>query len=173
MTKRTVIAPVLLAAAALSTTPAAAQINLSEEEMEVFARAAMPAALRSLQTRCDPVLGTDAYMFARGDALQRRLTSASEAAWPDAVRLVARVAARGNPAMGEVLAGMPPESLRPFVSEMVAGMVNQRVAVDQCERIDRVLKLLDPLPPENLSQLVAYAYAEAQAEDGAGSGTAR
>ena len=157
--------PPLLGALALFAQPAAAQaVNLTEEEMAVVARVAMPAAFRSLQTKCDPVLEADAYMFARGDALHRRLLATSNTATPGASRVIAQVASRSNPAMGQMLSGLSPEALRPFVNEMVAGLVVSRVETDQCARIDRVLELLEPLPPENLAQLVAYAYAQSQAE---------
>lgn len=164
----------LAAIAMLAAAPAAAQIDLTEQEMEVFARAAMPAALGSLQTRCNPVLGDDAYMFAQGNTLRTRLTAASDRAWPDAMRLVSRVAIRSNPAMGEIIAAMGPETMKPFVNEMVAGMIASRVDAAQCERIDRVLELLEPLPPENLASLVAYAYAQNRAEEqGRAAGAAR
>ena len=172
------IAAPLACLAAVSAVPATAQlpagIDLSEDEMAVFARLAMPTAFRSLQAKCNPVLDADAYMYRSGDALQRRLTTASETAWPNAGRMIARVAARGNPAMGEILAGMPADSLRPFVNEMVAGMIATRVEAGQCERIDRVLALLEPLPPENLADLAAFAYIEArEAETGSSTGAAR
>lgn len=166
--------PALALSLAAFAQPATAQnIDMSEAEMDVMARIAMPAAFRSLQTKCDPVLGTDAYMFARGEALHRRLVATSDAAAPGATRVIARVAARDNPAMGEVLAGMSPESLRPFVSEMIAGMVTSRVEADQCARIDRVLELLEPLPPENLAQLLAFAYIQSRNDERAAPSAAR
>ena len=158
--------PPLALALVLFAQPAAAQtVNLTEEEMAVVARVAMPAAFRSLQTKCDPVLGSDAYMFARGEALHRRLLATSNSAAPGATRVIAQVASRNNPAMGQMLAGLSPEALRPFVNEMVAGLVVSRVEADQCARIDRVLALLEPLPPENLAQLMAFAYAQSRAAD--------
>lgn len=160
---------------AMTSAPTAAQINLdlSEEEMATFALAAMPSALRSVQARCRPVLEADAYMFAQGDALTRRLTATSDRAFPGAARSIARIAARGNPAMGEVLTGMPPETLRPLLNEFVAGMVTQRVEPSRCAQIDRVLALLDPLPPENLARLAAIAMTEAQANTAAGTARGR
>jgi hypothetical protein len=166
--------PCLIGALALFSQPAAAQaVNLTEEEMAVVARVALPAAFRSLQTKCDPVLGTDAYMFARGDALHRRLLATSNTAAPGATQVIVRVASRSNPAMGQMLSGLSPEALRPFVNELVAGLVVSRVETDQCVRIDRVLELLEPLPPENLAQLVAFAYSQSQAEGRATSPAAR
>lgn len=167
------LAPIACLLATLATHAAAQEVRLSEQEMDVVARIAMPAAFRSLQAKCDPVLGTDAYMFTRGEALHRRLVVTSDAAAPGASRVIASVAARDNPAMGEVLAGMPPESLRPFVSEMIAGMVTSRVQADQCARIDRVLALLEPLPPENLAQLLAFAYTQSQADERASAAATR
>ncbi|MFC3099418.1 hypothetical protein [Altererythrobacter lauratis] len=164
-----------LCSLALAGTPASAQINLdlNEEEMATFALAAMPAALRSVQARCRPVLDADAYMFAQSDTLTRRLTATSDRAFPGAARSIARIAARGNPAMGEIMAGMPPETLRPLLDEFVAGMVTQRVDPSRCDSIDRVLALLDPLPPENLARLAAIAMTEAQANPAAGTARGR
>lgn len=164
MMKR-LLPPVACALAAFAQPAAAQAVNLTEEEMAVVARIAMPTAFRSLQTKCGPVLGADAYMIASGDALHRRLLATSNTAAPGATRVIARVASRSNPAMGEMLAGLSPEALRPFVNEMVAGMVVSRVETDQCARIDRVLALLEPLPPENLAQLVAFAYTQSQADE--------
>ncbi|MFC3097761.1 hypothetical protein [Alteraurantiacibacter palmitatis] len=160
---------------ALTGTPASAQINidLNEEEMATFALAAMPAALRSVQAQCRPVLDADAYMFAQSDALTRRLTATSDRAFPGASRSIVRIAARGNPAMGEIMSAMPPETLRPLLNEFVAGMVTQRVDPSRCEQIDRVLALLDPLPPENLARLAAIAMSEAQADTATGTARGR
>jgi hypothetical protein len=166
--------PPLALGLAMFAQPAIAQaVNLTEEEMAVVARVAMPAAFRSLQTKCDPVLDADAYMFARGETLHRRLLATSNTAAPGATQVIARVASRSNPAMGQMLAGLSPEALRPFVNEMVAGLVISRVETDQCARIDRVLEMLEPLPPENLAQLMAFAYTQSQADERVASAAAR
>lgn len=140
----------------------AQELDLSEEELSGLVLAAMPSVLQGIQARCRQVLDADAFMLARAEALDRRLTAAATAAWPSAVHSIARIAANGNPAMGEVLANMPPETLRPMLHEFVAGMINTRVRTDQCARIDQVLALLEPLPPANLARLLAIAIAASQ-----------
>ncbi len=149
-----------LATAALAQPAAAQQLDLTEGEMATVARIAMPTAFRSLQTKCDPVLQSDAYMFARGEALHRKLTAASQAAAPGASRILASVAARSNPAMGEMLAGMPAETLLPFVNEMVAGMITRQIETGQCATINRALELMEPLPAANVADLLALAYVQ-------------
>ncbi len=160
--KKALFAALSLGAACLAHPSAAQDMDMSEEEVATLARIAMPAAFRGLQVKCDPVLGADAYMFASGDMLEARLTTASNSATPQVSGLIARMSAQGNPQMAEVLAGMPPEALVPFFNEMIAGMVTSRIEADDCATIDRVLFLLDPLPPENLAQLLAFFYAESR-----------
>lgn len=158
--KTLLLAPLALAATAVAQPAAAQQLDLTENEMATVARIAMPAAFRSLQVKCSPVLSASAYMFASGESLHRKLTTASQSAAPGASRILASVAARSNPAMSEILAGMPAETLLPFVNEMVAGMLTREIEPDQCATIDRVLELIEPLPAENVADLLALAYAQ-------------
>lgn len=145
--------------------PALAQEEFSEQEVAALARAAMPSALLSLQDKCRPALPANAYIFASGSNLYSRLQAASRGAWPQARGAIVRMASRDNPQFGNILAALPPESLQPFVDEMVAGIVTTRMETARCDQIDRVLELLDPLPAENLAKLIGIAVLEAQKDE--------
>lgn len=160
---RKLLIPALLASALVAQPLSAQQApDMSEEEVAAFVRVALPGAFRSIQSKCRTSLDSDAYIYASGDELHARFTEASQDAWPAAAQMIGRSASKNNPAMGEVMAGMPPEVLQPFVDEMIAGMVTSKVEDKHCEQINRALALLDPLPPENLAELIGMAYAESQ-----------
>lgn len=158
------LAPLVLAVALLAQPATAQQLELTEQEMATVARIGMPAAFRSLQAKCDPMLDSNAYIYARGEALHRRLLSVSNAAASGASRVIASVTARSSPAMGEIVGGMPPEVLRPYFDEMVAGMLTREIQTENCAAINRALELIEPLPAENLADLLALAYTQEQTE---------
>ncbi len=161
------LAPVMFVSVSLPQPGMAQQApEMSEEEVAAFVRVALPGAFRSVQEKCRGTLQPDAYIYASGDELLARFEQASGDAWPQAAEMIARSASRNNPAMGEVMAGMPPEVLQPFVDEMIAGMVTREIQDRHCAQIDQALELLDPLPPENLAALIGMAYAISQDRDG-------
>ncbi|GAA0278729.1 hypothetical protein GCM10009127_19670 [Alteraurantiacibacter aestuarii] len=158
--------PLVAALASLSLAqPASAQMEFNEQEVTALARVGMPSAFQSLQQRCRSALPGDAYIYAQGNALRTRLQSVSQGAWPQARSAIIRLVTRENAAIAGLLASMPPESLQPFVDEMIAGMVATRVEVGKCGQIDRFLQLVDPLPAQNLAELIGFIAMEAQKND--------
>lgn len=162
--QKQLLASITLGIAVLAQPAAAQQLQFTEQEMATVARIGMPAAFRSLQAKCDPLLDSNAYIFARGEVLHRRLLAVSNAAAAGASRVIASVTARSSPAMGEIVGGMPPEVLRPYFDEMVAGMMTREIETENCAAINRALELIEPLPAENLADLLALAYMQEQTE---------
>lgn len=145
-----------MAALALGLAPlpaSAQQVPLSAGEINAVALYAMPHAFRSLQTRCTGQVPAHAYMFAQGPAVSARLEQAARGRFPAARAAVTRLAARNDPQMATILAALPAENVEPLVAELIAGKVRSEVAAEDCGQINRVLELLDPLPPENLASL--------------------
>lgn len=159
------VATLLAAAGMLLSAPAHAQIDFSQDEAAALARYAMPRAFVAVQQRCRAVLPGQAYIFASGDRLHARLSSVSSGSWPAARAAIVRMASADNPQMSEILSRMPPEALEPFVDELVAGLVATEIDPLRCPQIDRALELLEPLPPENLAELIGLAVVEAQNEN--------
>lgn len=155
----------LMALAFAAPVAAAPADHLSEQDATVLARYAMPQAFLALQQRCQGVLGKDAYMFSHGNKVEAKLKKGSEGSWSAARDVLIRMAAKGNPQVGELLTRLPRDSLQPYVEEYVAGQVDSHVPASKCERIDRVLALLDPLPANNLAQLAAMSLVQAQSRD--------
>lgn len=171
---RTAAAAVALASLSL---PASAQDlpQMSEAEVNAVALYAMPHAFRALQARCATQLPGSAYIRARGDALGSRLDQASRGRFPAARAALTRMVTAENPQMAALLGQLPAENIEPLARELIAGKVQSEVQLADCAKYDRVLELLDPLPPENLASLMGVLVIEAQgrSRNPSASGTAR
>lgn len=174
MSKRLAVIAVLACAVAQ---PALAQSRpqLSEAEVNAVALYAMPHAFRALQTRCVPQLPADAYIRTRGDDMGTRLDRASRGRFPAARAALTRLVTSENPQMATLLAQLPADNVEPLARELIAGKVQSEVNLSDCAKYNRVLELLDPLPPENLASLMGVLVVEAQASStrSANSGNAR
>ena len=163
MTRKTLLLISALAAATLAQ-PLAAQNRpqLTEAEIHAVALYGMPHAFRALQTRCATQLPASAYMRSHGDALSARLARSARGTFPGARAAMTRLLASDNPQMATLIGQLPQENVEPLVAELIAGKVQSEVQVQECSRIDRVLELLDPLPPENLAGLMGVFVLESQ-----------
>ena len=52
--------------------------------------------------------------------------------------------------------GLPDNAVQPFVEAMVSEMVSGEIKPDQCTAIERGVRILSPLPPENTAELVTF-----------------
>ena len=55
-----------------------------------------------------------------------------------------------------MIAALPESSLRPFVDGLVGQMIAGEIKPDSCDKIERGMELLSPLPPENIAGLLAF-----------------
>ncbi|MEO5706967.1 MAG: hypothetical protein ABIT10_10365 [Alteraurantiacibacter sp.] len=172
MTKRLALTA-FLACAFVQPLAAQNRPQLSEAEVNAVALYAMPHAFRALQTRCGAQLPGDAYIRTRGDDLGIRLDRASRGRFPAARAALTRLVTSENPQMAVLLEQLPAENVEPLAHELIAGKVQSEVDLADCSKINRVLELLDPLPPENLAALMGVLVLEAQARDNAGGGSAQ
>lgn len=161
----TIGATPLLSAQPLSAQPLSAQVDLSEREVVQIARFALPNAFQAVQQRCRQNLAADAYIYAEGGALHSRLVAASRGSWPEARDIALDMLTRENPEMAGIFNQMPSKTLRPFAEELIASALASEVEPRNCGQINRVLELLDPLPAENLTDLIGLIAVEAQKQE--------
>jgi hypothetical protein len=173
MTKRFALAA-LLACALAQPLSAQTRPQMSEAEVSAVALYAMPHAFRALQTRCTAQLPADAYMRANGGELGSRLDRASRGRFPAARAALTRLVTSENPQMATLIQQLPAENVEPLARELIAGKVQSEVDLADCGKFDRILSLLDPLPPENLAALMGVMVLETQGRGtGGGAGEAR
>lgn len=148
---------VALALAALSATPASAQLNdLSPKEIEAITKYGLPVAFDGFRQRCASQLSPDGFVMINEGRLEQKFAQGAQNAWPEAKSVLLNIASRDSDGASEMLAGLPDEALRPFVDGMVANLVAQEIKPEQCSDIERGLELLDPMPVENLAGLIGF-----------------
>ena len=123
---------------------------LTPKEAQGLISFALPDIITSVSTKCAPSLGQDGYLTRSGKDLSDRYRAAAQPNWPSAKLAIRKFVG----AEAEFLEGMPDEALKGFFGAGISTAVVKDVKPEQCGDIDRVLKLLAPLPAENMSQLV-------------------
>ncbi|NCP13206.1 MAG: hypothetical protein GW858_03455 [Sphingomonadales bacterium] len=159
------IAPALaLAALATSQTAVAqAQVCVSSADLSDAVVYAMPIAYDATRTACANRLSATGFMVTGGDAYIGQFRAGQNQAWPGAFRVLKTFMASDSAAesgapmeMDAMLSAMPEESLRPFVDALVGQMIAEEIKGDTCDKIERGLELISPLPTGNVGGLVAF-----------------
>lgn len=155
--------PLLAGTLALCTlslaSPAAAQFeNLTPSERSATARYALPAIFDVYVRQCSSELQPGGYVNSNARALRAKFSRGVDAAWPVAKRALTKM----RPADGDfegiaaMLAVMPDEQLRPFVDGLIGASLAPQIKREDCGTVERGLEILDPLPAENVAELIGF-----------------
>lgn len=124
---------------------------------------AMPIAYDAARNACANRIARDGFMATDGEAFIATFRNGQDKAWPGAFRLIKTFMADQNEAEGgnddgmiEMLSALPEDSLRPFVDGLVGQMIAGEIKGDSCNKIERGLELIAPLPAENVGGLFAF-----------------
>lgn len=128
----------------------AASQCLTPKEAQGLITFALPDIIVAVSGKCAPPLGPDGYLTRSGTDLANRYRTAAAPSWPSA-KLALRKFANADAALFD---NMPDDAIKGFFGAGVATTIVKDVKPAQCGDIDRVMKVLSPLPPENMSQLV-------------------
>jgi hypothetical protein len=152
---------VTLLAIALAALPglacAAEPACLTPAEFTALSTFAMPSIINGTAARCAPSLPADAYLKRSGGQLAARYAQIRPAAWPSAKPAVLKLAASGSAQAADLIRSMPDANLQQMADAFIEGLVTQRVPAARCGAIDRLVRLLSPLPPENTAEVIALA----------------
>ncbi|HQS97879.1 MAG: hypothetical protein B7X90_13460 [Novosphingobium sp. 17-62-19] len=136
-----------------ATTPASC---LSEAEVTALVGYALPAVIGGTMKSCKPHLATNGYFATRGTEFLGRYAARKEANWPMAKAAFLKLGSTKDSKMVDTIANMPDEAVQPFVEGIVSEMVGSEIKPTQCTAIERGVRLLSPLPPENTAELVTF-----------------
>lgn len=155
-------------ASAAAAAQAAAPVSLcvSPREAEAIVTLVAPDLVRLTATMCAPSLPDSAYLRRPSDQLAAKYAMNGDGAWP-----VARGALRKL---------LPPDAAqmvendfaRPLVGSLLAPLLVKDLKAQDCESIDRLLTLIDPLPARNTVSLVVTVAELAQRKQPAKGGFA-
>jgi len=156
MSRTSLIAAALLVAAS-GIANAAEPPCLSAGEFSSLAGYALPSMISGTTQRCAPTLGADAFLPRSGAGLAARYAEGKAANWPGAKAAFLKLSAGKDDDAGKLLRSLPDPSLQQMIDAVMEGMVSQQIPIERCTTIDRVVRLLAPLPPANTADLIALA----------------
>ncbi len=128
---------------------------LSEREVTSLVTYALPVVMNSTMKTCSPQLSPQGYFATQGSSLVQRYAVRKSAAWPEAKAALIKLGGSDDK-MKDVVANLSDEALQPFAEGIVSAMVAKGIKPGQCKAIERGVRLLSPLPPENTAELVTF-----------------
>lgn len=160
----------LLAAVALLTLPTTAFAQtpcLTTAEAEAITLVALPDIILETGRVCTTLPSTSLVRRTSGPFLARYQAEADRA-WPNARGAIAKLS---DPRMSMLL--LQSDYARPLITSLIAPLIVGRVQPSDCGTIDRMVTLLEPLPPRNTAGLVVAGVQRLQAEKARGTAVVR
>ena len=140
---------IAVVAALTLTAPATAQTKcLTEGDAEALALVALPDILRETGRVCAAQLPPSSLIRQPSGNLIGRYQAEADRAWPAARGAIVKL----SDPMVEIL--LQSEYARPLIVTTIVPLIVGRIAVQDCGTIDRLVTLLDPLPPRNTAGIV-------------------
>lgn len=130
---------------------------LTSAEVQNLVAFALPSAVTIADGMCAKVLPAPASFTQTAQALQKQYQPASDAAWPAARATLLKVLASSTKDDGSrmVFAGLlTSNDPGPLRNMAVAMLSSQPASAKACTIVGRVLPLLQPMPPENMADLL-------------------
>lgn len=136
----------LLLLAAAPTAPA--RPCLTGPEAEALAAVALPDIIRQTGATCAATLPAASLLRRTASPLLQRYDAEADRAWPAARGAIVKLS---DPAASALLQS---DFARPLLTSIVAPMIVGRIALNDCGTIDRLVTLLEPLPPRNVAGVI-------------------
>ncbi|RYY24037.1 MAG: hypothetical protein EOP62_18245 [Sphingomonadales bacterium] len=118
---------------------------LTSQEANALLLSVAPSVLRSVSETCSKTLPANAYLRTNGAGLAERYVAPAAAAKSAAIAAFNKVS--GETTIDAMMFDM-------IMGSMIGEILVAKVKPEDCTKADRILGLLDPLPPENLSGLL-------------------
>ena len=136
-------------AIALLASPAVAQPRcITGPEAESLTLVAMPDIIRETGRVCAAQLPATSLVRNQSSALIGRYQGEADRAWPSARAAIVKLS---DPAVDALLDS---EFARPLLTSLLVPQIVGRIAPRDCGTIDRLITLLQPLPPRNTAGIV-------------------
>ena len=127
---------------------------LTKAEFSSLSAYALPSVISGTSKRCTQTLPASAYLPSSGQALVARYAARKSDSWPQAKTAFFKFGRSRGDKTVDMMAKMPDDSLREVVDVTIEGLVSQEIPLERCGTIDDAVRLLSPLPPENMAGLI-------------------
>lgn len=149
----------LALAATLATLPGLARAAeppcLTAAEFTALASYGLPSMIKGAADRCAPALPAGSWLPQNGAQLSARYASAKPRAWPGAKAAFLKLGGTGDKQALDMIKTLPEPTQQLMVDGLIEGMVGQQLPTGRCVTVDRLVRLLSPLPPENTAEVIA------------------
>lgn len=153
-----------LAAASMTVAPASAQTHcITTSEAEAMTLVALPDVITQTGIVCVGRLPETSLIRDPSSRLVRKYAAEAERAWPTARAAIVKLS---DPAVDALLDS---EFARPLLTSLLVPLLVGRIAPSDCATIDRLVTLLEPLPPRNTAGIVVATLQYLKAEKAKGS----
>ena len=148
--------------AAIPTTALAQTPCLSRTEAEAITLVAFPDIIRETGRVCT-ALPASSLVRRNSGAFIARYEAEADRAWPAARDAIAKLS---DPQIALLL--LQSDYARPLITPLMALQVVGRIQPTDCPTIDRIVTLLEPLPPRNTAGIVVASVQHLKAEKARG-----
>ena len=139
----------LLAMLSAGTAQAQQEHCATRAEINAALQFALPDVIASVGAACRTTLGDAAFLSTDAPALVQRYRDVRPDPWPQTR------SALGKMRNGPIQVGtLPDEVLKPLVAAIIKQEITKAVKPKDCVAIDPIVRLLAPLPPENMAGLL-------------------
>lgn len=130
---------------------------LTASEFTTLSTYALPSLIGGTAQRCSASLPADSFLKINGTGLANRYAAVKPAVWPGAKAAFFKLSSGAGPDAAEMLKSLPDQTVQAMVDGFVAGRLTSGIPVERCGLIDRLLRLLSPLPPESTAEIIGLA----------------
>lgn len=123
---------------------------LTPKEAQTLISFALPDVITGVANKCAPSLPSKSFLATKSADLAARYRASAAPSWPLAKQAMRKVVDLDD----DMMAALPDDALKGFFGAGVSTMIVKNVEPAQCSDIDRLLQIVAPLPPENMSALV-------------------
>ena len=142
------LSAILMAAAAIASPVSAQAQCITAPEAEAMTLVALPDIIRETGRVCAAQLPATSLVRNQSSALIGRYQGEADRAWPSARAAIVKLS---DPAVDALLDS---EFARPLLTSLLVPQIVGRIAPRDCGTIDRMVTLLQPLPPRNTAGIV-------------------
>lgn len=136
---------------------AAEPVCLAPHEFTALATYALPNALNATAQTCSASLPAGAFLKTGGPEMIARYAAAKPAAWPGAKAAFLRVTQGQQGQMADIVRALPDAQLQQMVDAFIQGAVSEKIPPERCGSLDRMLRLLSPLPAQSTADIIGLA----------------
>lgn len=160
-TKRPLLCATLgLAALASAQAAHAQQVCIAPKDAAATVMYLMPVAYDAAMKSCKKEFGDDSFMTSSdGRSFIEKFRTQADNTWPGAYRVAQFLIASqgaGDDGMAQTLGELDEKQLRPFADALIGQMIAEEIKPEACDKVDRGMELMSPLPAENVGGLVSF-----------------